>query len=225
MLLSRSGCKNVADRAAVEEMIDEGIRVLVIRADVSDPEAVKSALERIKTELPPLAGVIHGAAVMDDASLANMDMARFERVFNPKAQGAWNLHEATLTAGVDLDFFVMLSSISSALGFYGQVNYAAANFFLDALAHYRRQRGLPATAVNLGVLGQYAGLSRVANEEDVIGLLESHGLLVMPLADILGKLEAALIQKPVQRITGRFDWAKYRTAYPHLARIRASSTS
>ena len=113
----------------------------------------------------------------------------------------------------------MLSSISSALGFYGQVNYAAANYFLDALAHFRRQRGLAATTVNLGVLGQYAGLSRAANEnQDVIGLLESHGLLVMSLPDALAKLEAALIQQPVQRITGRFDWAKYRTAYPHLAR-------
>ena len=52
-------------------------------------------MERIKSEMPPLAGVIHGAAVLDDASLPTMDMARFERVFNPKAQGAWNLHEAT----------------------------------------------------------------------------------------------------------------------------------
>ena len=80
-------------------MIDEGTCVLVICADVSDRPAVDAVLERIQLELPPLAGVIHGAAVMDDASLANMDMTRFERVFNAKAQGAWNLHEATLAAG------------------------------------------------------------------------------------------------------------------------------
>ena len=89
-----------------------------------------------------------------------MDMARFERVFDPKAQGAWNLHEATVAAGADLDFFLMLSSISSVLGLYGQVNYAAANFFQDSLAQYRRQQGLPATSINLGVLGQYAGMSK-----------------------------------------------------------------
>src|SRR4029077_17445142 len=121
--------------------------------DVADPEAVRRLMGWFKSDLPPLAGVIHGAAVMDDASLPAMNMTRFERVFRPKAQGAWNLRAATVAAGANLDFFVMLSSISSVLGFYGQVNYAAANFFEDALAHYRRQRGLPASAINLGVMG------------------------------------------------------------------------
>ena len=219
VLLSRSGPKSDADRAAVETMMEQGVQVLLAQADVTDADAVRRLVERIKSEMPPLAGVIHGAAVLDDASIPTMDMARFERVFNPKAQGAWNLHEATLAAGADLDFFLMLSSISSVLGLFGQVNYAAANYFQDALAHYRRQQGLPATSVNLGVLGQYAGMSRAENDEqDIIGLLESQGMLVMPLADVLAKLEAALIQQPVQRMTARFDWARFRIAYPHLVR-------
>jgi len=68
---------------------------------------------------------------------------------------------------------------------YGQVSYAAANFFQDALAQYRRQQGLPATSLNLGVLGQYAGMSRAANDDrDVIALLESHGMPVMTLSDV-----------------------------------------
>ncbi len=219
VLVSRSGPKTDADRAAVETMMEQGVRVLLAQTDVTDGDAVRRLLDRIQRDWPPLAGVIHGAAVMDDASIPAMNMGRFERVFAPKAQGAWNLHEAMLAAGVDLDFFLMLSSISSALGFVGQVNYAAANYFEDALAQYRRQQGLPATSLNVGVMGQYAGLSRTVNEnQDVIGLLESQGLLVMPLADILAKLEAALIQQPVQRVTGRFDWGKFRLAYPHLVR-------
>ena len=205
VLMSRTGPKTDEERLAVETMMEQGVAVLLAQADVTDPDAVRRLLDRINRELPPLAGVIHGAAVMDDASISAMTMERFERVFNPKAQGAWNLHEAMLVAGASLDFFLLFSSISSVLGFVGQVNYAAANFFQDALAQYRRQRGLPATAVNLGVLGSYAGLSRTVNEDrDVIGLLESQGLLVMPLADVLAKLEAALIQQPVQRMTGRF---------------------
>lgn len=199
--------------------MEQGARVLLAQTDVTDRDAVRRLLDRIQREWPPLAGVIHGAAVMDDASIPAMNMERFERVFAPKANGAWNLHEAILAAGVDLDFFLMLSSISSALGFVGQVNYAAANFFQDALALYRRQQGLPATSLNVGVMGQYAGLSRTVNEnQDVIGLLESQGLLVMPLADILAKLDAALIQQPAQRVTGRFDWGKFRLAYPQLVR-------
>ena len=219
VLMSRSGPKTDADQVAIETMMEQGISVLLAQADVTDIDAVKRLLDRIKSGLPPLAGVIHGAAVMDDASIPAMNMERFERVFSPKAQGAWNLHEATLAAGVNLDFFVLFSSISSVLGFVGQVNYAAANYFQDALAQYRRQQGLPATAVNLGVLGQYAGLSRSVNEnQDVIGLLESQGMYVMPLSNILGKLEAALIQQPVQRMAARLDWPWFRLAYPHLAR-------
>jgi NADPH:quinone reductase-like Zn-dependent oxidoreductase/surfactin synthase thioesterase subunit len=219
VLLSRSGCKSERDQVAVEAMRELGVEVLLEKADICDANAVRHLIQRIGNELPALAGVIHGAALLDDASIPTMDMQRFQRVFNPKAQGAWNLHEATLAAEADLDFFVMISSISSVMGLVGQVNYVAANFFQDSLAEYRRQQGLPATSVNLGVLGQYAGMSN--SEEDVqkiVGLLETHGILVMPLSDVLPKLEAALIQKPVQRMTARIDWARFRSAYPHLTR-------
>jgi acyl transferase domain-containing protein/surfactin synthase thioesterase subunit len=219
VLLSRSGLKNDADRAAVEAMRSQGVSVSLPQADVTNREAIASLVQEIQSESQPLAGVIHAAAVMDDATIPNIDMQRFERVFQPKAQGAWNLHEATLNAAADLDFFVMLSSISSAFGFVGQVNYAAANYFQDALAQFRRQQNLPGTAVNLGVLGQYAGLSRTVNEnQDVIGLLESFGMYAMPLNDILNKFETALIHQPAQRVTARVDWPWFRTAYPHLAR-------
>lgn len=219
VLLSRSGCKSDEDQAVVDGMRDLGINVVLEKADITDASAVRAAVDRIQSELPPLMGVIHGAAVMDDATIPNIDMTRFERVFQPKAQGAWNLHQATLEAGVELDFFVMMSSISSALGFIGQINYAASNYFEDALAHFRRQRGLAATSVNLGVLGEFAGLSRAVNEDqDVIGLLESYGMLAMRLSDILGKLEATIVQQPVQRMTAQVDWPWFRIAYPHLAR-------
>ena len=219
VLLSRSGCKNIEDHAAINAMQELGIEIVMARVDVTDASAVRQLMEHIRRELPPLAGVVHGAAVLDDASVPTMDMVRFARVFNPKAQGAWNLHEATTVAGANLDFFLMLSSISSVFGIHGQLNYAAANFFQDALAQYRHQLGLHATSINLGLLGQYAGMSNSENDErDVVALLESQGMLVMPLTDVLSKLEAALIQQPVQRMTARFDWARFRTAYPHLAR-------
>jgi NADPH:quinone reductase-like Zn-dependent oxidoreductase/surfactin synthase thioesterase subunit/NADP-dependent 3-hydroxy acid dehydrogenase YdfG len=215
VLLSRSGCKSDADRLAVEAMMEQGVKVLLAQKDVADRAAVGRLIERLRSEMPPLAGVIHGAAVLDDASIPSMDLARFGRVFLPKAQGAWNLHEATADAG--LDFFVMLSSISSVLGLYGQLNYACANFFQDALAQYRRQRGLPATSVNLGVLGDYAGMSR-RDEQDVLGLLQSHGLPAMGRSEVLAKLEAALTQQPAQRMAAQIDWARFRAAYPQLAR-------
>ena len=115
--------------------------------------------------------------MLDDATIPKMNMTRFAQVFGPKAQGAWNLHEATIAAGINLEFFLMVSSISSVFGIHGQVNYVAANYFQDALAHYRRLSGLHATSVNLGLLGQYAGMSKSDNDvRDVVGLLETgHG--------------------------------------------------
>ncbi len=219
VLVSRSGCKTDADQVAVEILMERGVEVLLAQVDVTDLNAVNRLMERIRNKLPQIAGIIHGAAVLDDASIPTMDMARFARVFNPKAQGAWNLHAGIAAAGFDLEFFVMLSSISSVLGLHGQVNYATANFFQDSLAQYRRQLGLPAVSINLGVLGSYAGMSKTETDnEGIIELLESHGLLVMPLDDALAKVEAALVQQPVQRATAKVDWARFRKAYPHLAR-------
>jgi phthiocerol/phenolphthiocerol synthesis type-I polyketide synthase C len=219
VLMSRSGPKSDADRVAIDTLIEEGVCVLLAKADVTDTDAVRQLMDRIGREMPPLAGLIHSAAVMDDASIPAMTMERFNKVFSPKAQGAWNLHQASVAAGADLDFFLMFSSVSSVMGLLGQINYAPANYFLDALAVFRRQRGLSATSVNLGILGQYAGLSRSLNKgQDVIGLVESQGLLVMPLEDIMAKVEAALLQQPAQRMTGRFDWSRFRLAYPQLVR-------
>ncbi len=219
VLASRSGCKTDADRAVVQTLREQGVEVVLAKVDLTDAGATRELLEGIASQTRPLAGVIHAAAVLDDASIPTMDMERFARVFQPKAQGAWHLHEATQAIDARLDFFVMLSSISSVLGLVGQLNYAAANFFQDSLAHYRRQIGLPATSANLGVLGEYAGMSNADNDQqNIISLLEAQGMLVMPLADVLGKLEAAMIQQPVQRVLAKLDWPWFRMAYPHLAR-------
>jgi acyl carrier protein len=67
-----------------------------------------------------------------------------------KVRGTWNLHKASRDQ--PLDFFTMLSSISGVVGNKGQANYAAANAFLDAFAHYRQAQGLPANSVDLGAI-------------------------------------------------------------------------
>src|SRR5262249_10681902 len=124
-------------------------------------EDVARVLHEVAGTLPPLRGVVHAAGVLDDGVLVQQTRERFARVLGPKAQGAWHLHR--LTEDAPLDPFVLFSCASALLGSPGQANYVAANAFLDALAHHRRARGLPALSINWGPWsggGMAAGTAR-----------------------------------------------------------------
>ena len=147
VLLGRGEPPAEALRAA-EELRASGARVEFARADVADADALATVLADLRRRLPPLQGVIHAAAVLDDATLLRLTPEQMRRVAAPKILGAWNLH--ALTRGDDLGSFVLCSSVASVLGSTGQGNYCAANAFLDALAHHRRSLGLPGLSINYG---------------------------------------------------------------------------
>src|SRR5262249_48381106 len=114
-----------ARRAAdVEALRARGVDVLVASADVSRREDVARLLDEARRDRPPLRGIVHGAMVLDDAPLSELEWPRVERVLAPKMAGAWELHRAT--AGEPLDFFVLFSSIAALLGNPLQGSYAAA---------------------------------------------------------------------------------------------------
>ena len=123
-----------------------GATIGIVMADISRDEDVRRLMLTISNEFPPLKGVVHSAGVLDDGILALLDWDRFSRVFEPKVYGSWLLHESTKS--LELDFFVLQSSLLSQLGSAGQANYSAGNCFLDSLAAHRRGVDLPATAIN-----------------------------------------------------------------------------
>lgn len=151
LLVGRSGVSESA-RPILAELEAGGVQIVVARADISKAEDVARIIAEIEQSMPPLRGIVHAAGVLDDAMLLNLNRDRFHRVAAPKIQGAWNLHEQTLSQ--PLDFFILFSSAASLLGTPGQGNYVAANAFLDSLAHYRRAQGLPALSVNWGAWAQ-----------------------------------------------------------------------
>ncbi len=97
--------------------------------------------------------VLHGAAVVEDISVERFDPELLHRVWQPKARGAWNLHQAT--SGHPLDWWIGFSSIASVFGTPGQAAYAAASAWLDEFLAWRTAQGRPETrCINWGIWSQ-----------------------------------------------------------------------
>ena len=157
VLAGRNGAATEEAQVVLRKLEHDGVRVNAARTDVSDANSVADLLNNITETMPPLRGVFHAAGIFDDRVLLRHDRERFARVMAPKVSGAWNLH--LLTKEIPLDFFVMFSSAAAFLGLMGLGNYTAANAFLDALAHYRQNLGLPALTID------WAGWTRIGMAE------------------------------------------------------------
>lgn len=222
-LTSRNGAATTAAETFLVKLRARGVDVQVVKADAGSQADVKRLLGDITALGHPLRGVFHLAMAIDDAPMAALTRDRMLKVIAPKAHGAWLLHEGTL--GMDLDCFVMFSSLASVFGNSSQANYAAANSFLDALAHHRQAIGLPALAINWGALG---GEGYVARNERVAEYLALHGTTPLSPGEVVVLVESFLNAGATQALAMRVDWSKWRQSYrggqesPLLERIYAS---
>ena len=188
--------------AAIAELRERGIAVSVELADMTDAAAVDAMLARIAETQPPLAGVIHSVGVLADASLTNQNWERFEQVLWPKVLGAWQLHHAT--ADLDLDLFVLFSSVAGVLGNPGQANHSAANAFLDVLAAHRRSRGLAGQSI---AWGAWSGLGEAEEQrERIAGQLEAAGTGWITPQQGLKALDRLVRQDPTAPMVAAVDW-------------------
>jgi acyl transferase domain-containing protein/NADPH:quinone reductase-like Zn-dependent oxidoreductase/SAM-dependent methyltransferase/acyl carrier protein len=218
VLVGRSGLTNADAEASVGRMRDAGAQVTIASVDVTQGDRVADLIGEISSTMPPLRGVFHAAMVLDDGYLMQLNEARFARVTAPKVTGTWNLHQATLDS--QLDYFVLFSSVSSMTGQPGQGNYCAANAFLDAFAHYRRAKRLPALTVNWGALGDVGYVSRNA---DIGRYLERQGLEGLKASEAEAILEELLRGDRCQVAAVRVDFKKLATALPAAQAARRFS--
>lgn len=146
--------------AVIDRIRSGGTEIAVELGDIAEPDTAVRLVEVACATGLPLCGVLHGAAVIEDAVLANITDDLVERDWAPKVYGAWNLHQATI--GQSLDWFCSFSSAAALVGSPGQGAYAAANSWLDAFTHWRRSQGLPALAIAWGPwseIGRGTGLA------------------------------------------------------------------
>ena len=208
VLTSRTGPNKPEAAAFLLKMRERGVNVQVVLADAGSPEDMKRLMNEIESSDRPLKGVFHLAMVIDDAPMASLTRERMRSVLAPKAHGAWLLHEGT--RHMELDCFVMFSSVSSIFGNAAQANYAAANAFLDSLAHYRHAIGLPALVINWGALG---GEGYVARNERVAEYLARQGTTPLSPAEVVFLLESFLSSGTTQAMALRVDWSKWRQSF------------
>lgn len=150
LLLSRSGVARQSARIFVDELSRQNVQVLAPPCDICNLEKLREVLHEALQIMPPIKGCIQGAMSLRDAIFENMTWQDWAESTRPKVTGSWNLH---LAMPPNLDFFVMLSSISCILGGVSQSNYAAGNAYQNALCRYRHTMGLyNTTAINLGML-------------------------------------------------------------------------
>ena len=215
ILLGRNGVKPEL-QSKLQKLI-QNANLTLIKADISSTSQLAQSLLQIESSLPPVRGVIHCAGVTDDGVIADRDWNSFTKVLSPKVQGAWNLHE--LTQKYDLENFILFSSASSLLGSAGQINYCAANAFLDTLAHARRGQGLPAIAINWGVW-QNTGL---ASDVRITNSLKQKGIGALAPHQAINILEQLLSNSPTQIGVIPIDWKRYNNPVTSLDRHQTAN--
>jgi len=193
----------------VNELERKGCTVEVAALDIANESAVKELTERlIHEETMPIGGVIHIAGVVRDRLMMQMEQQEFDEVYDTKVKGTWLLNK--YLDGVELDFFIMYSSTGSVVTAVGQVNYAAANSFMDSLAYYRRSKGKPALSLGWGPWG--VGMVKEKNLIDHYKY--QRGMNPIYAVNGMQALERVFGQKICHAVIGEADWPLALNNYP-----------
>ena len=130
-----------AFRPEKQNLLDESAghsrRLSYRQVDLGSLDQVGRLIAGIKGEYGQLAGILHCAGMIADNFILKKSAAQFSEVLGPKVTGTFNLDQAS--RNLELDFFVLFSSIAGAIGNVGQADYATANGFMDQFAAYRNR--------------------------------------------------------------------------------------
>ncbi|KJY00886.1 polyketide synthase like protein [Zymoseptoria brevis] len=191
LIVSRHAESSPERGALADKAKTHGCEALFRNCDVACEDDLQRLLEQLKQEgAPPIRGVVNGAMVLASALLERMTYSQWTTALRPKVQTTLNLH----THLPSLDFFVLLSSITGAIGSASQANYTAANTFQDAFSRWRRAQGLPSVTIDLGLI---TDIRWGAEEEALRGRLEKAIAATAMSSESTVRLVAETIRSPL----------------------------
>ncbi|EQL01609.1 Beta-ketoacyl synthase [Ophiocordyceps sinensis CO18] len=212
LFMSRSAGLTTKDDSFVDELQSMGCTAKLVSGDVTKLEDVQRAIAAARH---PLKGIVHMSMVVADQNFTKMSFQEWTASSAPKVRGAWNLHKASVAAGLDVDFFLMFSSVSGIVGQAGQANYASANSFLDAFAQYRNDLGLPASVVDMGAVEDIGWISE---HQGMMGKMARSGFKPVLENEVIDAMAVAMLvhNRPGNAVQGALDVAsKNAFAFAH----------
>ncbi|KAL8912989.1 MAG: hypothetical protein Q9171_002120 [Xanthocarpia ochracea] len=149
---SRRGPANEASKALVADLQSNGVQIGTPSCDITDKEALEKAISLALSNMPPVRGCIQTSAVFADNAFEKMTAEQWHQAVDVKVGGSDNLWEVLTSKSPTLDFFVMVSSLTSLTGMNGQANYSAGNSYQSAMARQLSSQGHNVVALNAPVL-------------------------------------------------------------------------
>ena len=187
LLLVTRRAPEAKDRAWLASLEKEGVKVAVLIKDVASRDFVTAA-QAMLDDLPPLAGIVHTAGVIDDRAMSNLDAKALDVCWTPKVLGGLNLEALLRIRPEKPDFVVFFSSATVLMGNPGQANYVAANMAQEAIVRRLRRTGCRATVIGWGPVGDVGMLSR--NEKAAKSLEKMLGAPALRSDEVLDTLMA-----------------------------------
>lgn len=187
--IGRSADDKPSAKALVKYLISNGANVIVIRGNVSNGRDVHTAIQACLDTGKPIGGIIQAAMGLQEALFSRMSNEAWHTAIQPKWRGTWNLHNALDGHEDELDFFILMSSVSGSVATATESNYCAANGFLDAWARWRRTQGKKAVSVGLGMI---SGVGYLHENPDIEALLLRKGIQPLNEDEFLQVLDLAL---------------------------------
>ena len=218
-LLGRRGDGTEEAQAGLARIRAAGAEARAFAVDVADRAGLERVLAEVRSGMKPLKGVVHSAALIEDAPLLKVDRDLMHRVMSAKMMGAWHLHELTMQD--QLEAFVLYSSSSVTVGNPGQATYVAANSFLNALAELRRANGLPALSVGWGAIKDAGFLTRNQQVEEM--LEQRAGMSATPVRMALEELGRLLASGACKVSAAQFNMMRLGQSLAGARTLRFSS--